>query len=163
MRANGRLSKARAGSYVAFNYLDIALLPRLFDIVWCRFPERKDPQEPAFKVRPALVRSSAIDPRRRIGLLEVAYGTTNLKIDRRRYLDLIIMNSAEVDRLGLQKATRFDLDNVVRIPWCSEYFCPPAGQMQTIMGRLDDGAKDRLQRLRALREQFDELRGESEA
>lgn len=147
---------------MAWTYLDVSNLPRLYDIVWCRFPERKDPQEPATKVRPALVRSSAIDRERRVGLLEVAYGTTNLKFERRRNLDLIIMNSAHCDRLGLHQATRFDLDNVVRLPWCREYFLPPKGVLQVKIGTLDEMAKNRLKRLRMIRDHLDQLRSESE-
>lgn len=144
---------------MALTYLGLETLPRLFDIVWCRFPEHTKPNEPAVKVRPALVRLSAKDQTTGHGLLEVAYGTTNLKQDHRR-LDLIIMNSGEIDEVGLRQATRFDLDLIVQLPWCREYFRPPNGVDDVTIGKLTLAMQDRVRRLAGLRQQIAQIQAE---
>ena len=144
---------------MALTYLGLEELPRLFDIVWCRFPEHTKPNEPAVKVRPALVRLSAMDQATGTGLLEVAYGTTNIKQEKRR-LDLIIMNSVEIDDTGLRQATRFDLDQIVRLPWCREYFRPPNGVHDVRIGKLTLALQDRVRRLAAIRQQLAQLQAE---
>ena len=140
-------------------YLGLDTLPRLYDIVWCRFPEHTKPDEPALKVRPALVRLSALDRATGRGMLQVAYGTTNLKPTMRR-LDLIIMNAAEIDELNLQRATRFDLDNIVALPWCREYFRPPNGVHNVVIGKLSLHLQERVRRLAGLRDQVARLQAE---
>ena len=76
------------------------------------------------KLRPALVLNIFRDRITQATFCEVAYGTTNLKFPQRGHLDLIIQNAADLNLIGLHRATRFDLDkaNVAILPWSAEFF-----------------------------------------
>ncbi|MCJ2098911.1 hypothetical protein [Methylobacterium sp. E-046] len=95
-------------------------------------------------------------------MVEVAYGTTNLKPEKRR-LDLIIMNSVQIDECGLSHATRFDLDRIVRLPWCLEYFRPPQGVPEARIGKLNLRQQERLKRLADVRRQIAQIQAERDA
>jgi hypothetical protein len=119
------------------------MLPRLHDIVWCRFPE-EPPFEPGPKIRPALVRGIKIDSTTDRGAVNVSYGTTKLKWFTRRYRDLIIQNAAVLKEIGLPMATRFDLDLMNFLPWCAEFFCIPKNCSSIVVGHLNEAASRRL-------------------
>jgi hypothetical protein len=104
-----------------WTYHELGSLPRVLDIVWCRFPYDFDTLQPGQKARPVLVRQRLIDIGTRRGALQIAYGTRNLKPEQ-RVLDLIITDPGTLDELGLSEATRFDLDHVITLPWCREFF-----------------------------------------
>jgi hypothetical protein len=71
--------------------------------------------------------------------LIAAPGTTMLKQGRRPF-DFYVANWAEMRACGLARATRFDLDDVVPLPYWKEFFTPLAGMSSPIMGRLSDAA-----------------------
>jgi hypothetical protein len=74
-------------------------------------------------LRPVLVKDTALVDNKYPHVL-VIYGTTKLKAKRRPF-DFFIQNASEMSRCGLQKATRFDLDNEDLLPWSDEYFQVP--------------------------------------
>jgi len=84
------------------------------------------------------------------GLLEVAYGTTNLKTGLRP-LDLRITNFEDLAEIGLPQATRFDLDRTIELPWCKEFFAPYKGYSTILVGKLNTKQKLRLQAIRQRR------------
>src|ERR1700675_1340701 len=122
---------------MGWTFLDTTDLPRLYDIVWCRFPE-DGKKSPGRKIRPALVRGVKKELKSDQGALKVSYGTTNLKIDTRNERDLIIQFARSLQETGLPSATRFDLDLSNVLPWCSEFFCPPFGWPSIIIGHLNE-------------------------
>ena len=129
---------------MGWTYYDSTTLPRLYDIVWCRFPE-EEPFEPGPKVRPALVRGVKIDRTSGRGAVKVSYGTTKLKTFTRRRQDLIIQNTAALAEIGLPMATRFDLDQTNTLPWCAEFFCIPRSCKSITVGRLNQANILRLE------------------
>ena len=100
-------------------------IPAPASIVWCAFPDHLAPNLPGPKNRPALVfkvRYADRPPRDRF-YVQVAYGTKRLKIGKRPY-DFRIANYATLDILRLPHATRFDLDQIIWLPWARPFFCP---------------------------------------
>lgn len=69
---------------------------------------------------------------------EVAFGTKTLKTHQRRELDIIIVNSSDLDEIGLPIATRFDLDaeNRVVMEWIDGSFSPWKGYQSPKIGAL---------------------------
>lgn len=124
---------------VTWAYLPLSTLPAPYDIIWCRFPEHESLGQPGPKPRPALVRNVGIDVAHGYGEVEVAYGTTRLKTASRLY-DFVVSKPAEMDQCGLFRATRFDLDNVLWIPWAAEWTSSPPGTESPILGHLSDHA-----------------------
>lgn len=95
------------------------------------------------KLRPALVLSVLRNKETGAIALKVAYGTSALKLMQREHLDLIIQNAADMRTVGLPRATRFDLDNTVSLPWCPPYFDCWDGYRTPVIGSLtEDYAKD---------------------
>jgi hypothetical protein len=98
--------------------------PAVGDIVWCRFPELPDFQ-PGPKPRPALVigvetRSDGVN-------VCVAYGTS-------QRVDQLLSGEFSVTRnfypqafllAGLAEDTKFNLGEVVELPWQDRYFGVP--------------------------------------
>lgn len=119
------------------------------DIVWCRFPEREAPGVPGPKSRPALVRAVALNDEETKGVVNVTFGTGRLKANRA--LDLQIQNFRSIEECGLEKATRFDLDRTIWLPWTVEFFGPAPGYTQTILGRLDPQSCMQLEALKVAR------------
>lgn len=100
-------------------------VPAPASIVWCMFPTHLAPDVPGPKSRPGLVfkvRYAAKQPDGRF-LVQIAYGTTKLKTGRRPH-DFRIANYATLDVLRLPHATRFDLDNMIWLPWARPWFQP---------------------------------------
>jgi hypothetical protein len=117
-----------------FDYFHTSTLPRLHSIVWCRIPENDG--SPGANVRPALVRASKRDRVANRGAVWVSYGTANLQYNDRIAVDLIIQNFERLGELELPQAVRFDLDRFNWLPWCSEFFCPPAHSDYMVAGML---------------------------
>lgn len=76
--------------------------------------------------------------------MQIAYGTTNLKLMQRRH-DFFVTNTAEMDICGLNKATRFDLDKIAWIPWATEWFDCLPGYSSPIIGHLSQHSTKLLQ------------------
>ncbi len=113
------------------------------DIVWCHFPLVEDPDDPAPKARPALVRRVL----RKDGntFVEVAYGTSNA----RRYSeqDLWIANYNDMREAGLPQATIFILDRTVILPWSEEWFSKRPDVSGPVVGHLSDQSQEYLRAL----------------
>lgn len=123
-----------------WNYYPLTTVPRALDIVWCHFPFNAPPFKPGPYPRPALVKSVAIGPGN-VPEVEIVYGTSNLKMMKRRY-DLFVVNSREMAEAGCPQATRFDLDNVIWLPWAKEFFKCRRGKKTPVVGHLS--ARGRL-------------------
>lgn len=98
-------------------------IPAPASLVWCAFPDHLIPDQPSPKSRPGLVfkvRALENPPDERF-LVLVAYGTSKLKTGKRPN-DYTIANSATLDVLRLPRATRFDLDKMVWLPWAKPFF-----------------------------------------
>lgn len=122
-------------------------IPAPASIVWCAFPDHIRPDQPGPKPRPGLVfkvRQADNPPQNRF-LVQVAYGTSKLKSDKRPF-DFFIANF--VDRLicRLPQATRFDLDNIVWLPWAKPYFIPRAADQHQLDTPVITVLPDELQR-----------------
>lgn len=76
--------------------------------------------------------------------MQLIYGTGTLKFDRRPR-DFFVTNVAEMDACGLNKATRFDLDNIGWIPWASEWFDILPTYDSPIIGHLSSHGQKLLQ------------------
>jgi len=83
--------------------------------------------------------------------VQVAFGTTKLKMPKRVGKDLIIVNMTDMVKMGLSKATRFDLDRVTELPWCEEWFPVPVRRFSPIIGRLDERYIEELLTLARMR------------
>lgn len=98
--------------------------PEAGDIVWCRFPQRPR-DKPGPKPRPALVVSVA---KYDDGIsVTVAYGTSK-KLDRMLSGEFAIRkatNSAAFAMAGLSFDTKFNLRNMVNLPWNENFFGVP--------------------------------------
>lgn len=132
------------------SYLSLAHLPRPLDIVGCRFPLVEEPAKPGPKARPGLVRSIALNADQTRAAIEITYGTTKLK-GKDRPFDLHIQNFACIEACGLQRATRFDLDRTIWLPWIAEFFAPMEGYKDIRVGSLDDRAQAQLEALKVAR------------
>lgn len=117
--------------------------PAAFDIVTCYFPESEPKPEGKLKLRPALVLSVLRGKTTGAWAVRVAYGTSTLKLMQREHLDLIIQNATDMRLMGLAKATRFDLDEVVTLPWTRTHFGCWSGYQSPLIGTLlTEYAKD---------------------
>jgi len=101
-------------------------LPAPGDFVWCHFPEIIG--KPGPKARPALVVAvSVIDH-----AVEIAYGTSQ-KTDRIYPGEFLLDPSdAGFDDSGLACATKFDLNNCVKLPFDSDWFALNMGVYASI-------------------------------
>jgi hypothetical protein len=68
----------------------------------------------------------------------VAYGTKHLRVIHRMSKDVIIQNSDDIAVMGLYRATRFDLDEMIDLPWSSEFFGCWTGYSTPILGALTE-------------------------
>ena len=110
--------------------------PSQFDIVTCYFPEGLP--KPSLTLRPSLVLSVLQNVETKQYACEVAFGTKNLKLMTRQHLDLIIQNAEHLRQLRLYRATRFDLDNIVTLPWDDEYFSCWGGHSSPVLSSLTE-------------------------
>lgn len=132
-------------------YFPVSTLPAPYDLVWCRFPHHESLGEPGPKPRPALVRNVAVDDDSGHGHVEVVYGTTKLKLSSRLF-DFVISKPYEMDHCGLYRATRFDLDKHVWVPWAAEWFEALPGTSSAVLGHLTDHSVKMLQITIALKQ-----------
>lgn len=112
--------------------------PAAYDIVTCWYPETGgvQRQNAEKKLRPALVTNVLRDEGNQLYFCRVAYGTKNLKIIHRQHLDLIVQNAEHLVQMGLPLATRFDLDNIIELPWAVEFFGCWSGRSHPRIGSL---------------------------
>lgn len=96
--------------------------PKAGDIVQCRFPQDLFPS-PGPKERPALVTKAEI----RAGSVdvEVAYGSSQRVNDIRP--GQFVIRKVDPDA-GLQKDTKFDLCNIVALPFDTDWFVADPGK-----------------------------------
>jgi hypothetical protein len=109
---------------------DTSSAPEVYNVVWCKWPQREDKLAPGSWVRCVLV----IDERRMVdertdleySLLTVAYGTGKENVQAADLADNLVIEAHEFRALGLHKPTvfKFDLRNRKRLPWCAKYFVP---------------------------------------
>src|SRR5260370_20162271 len=128
---NGQLSPVPPGRW---SYYHGSTAPNALDIVWCRFPEGEQ-LNPAPKLRRGLIRRVMRNPTGQI-VVEVAYGTSNLKLDRSIPHQLIISHRKDLEEAGLNRATRFDLTLTKILPWSGGFFAELKGGSGPIIGRL---------------------------
>jgi len=97
--------------------------PTAGDIVWCHFPDNMHPKP---KPRPGLIVSTKEDHEGVI-FVSVAYGTSQ-KTDRLYSGEFRIAKSehpAAYTSAGLSYDTKFDLRNVLELPFSDAYFSVP--------------------------------------
>jgi len=78
------------------------------------------------------------------GEVEVVYGTSTLKLDTRLY-DLVISKMSEMNECGLYRATRFDLDKSIWLPWNTDWFEIRPDFFSPVIGKLTAEAIKLLQ------------------
>jgi hypothetical protein len=125
--------------------------PRPGDIVWCHFPNY-DPKDATMRERPALVVSVMHD--RDPMLLRVAYGTSQ-KPRPVRAGSFLVEAPEHLKIAGLWKPTRFDMKNLVVLPYTLGAFVNAPGESgntkpSPILGALHAGCFPEM--LRAARE-----------
>jgi hypothetical protein len=109
--------------------------PSAYDIVACWYPESDTPDEPGPDLRPALVIKVLQGKTTGSYACDVAYGTKTLKIIKRQTVDLIIEHPHTV---GLPRPTRFDLDQIARLPWGVPFFGTWEGYKTPKIGELTE-------------------------
>ena len=98
--------------------------PDLGDIVWCRFPQR--PRDvPGPKPRPALVIS--ITEHEDGIAVGVAYGTSQktARLVSGEFAIRKAENNTAYVMAGLSYDTKFDLRNILELPWNDSFFAVP--------------------------------------
>lgn len=95
-----------------------APLPAIGDIVWCHFPQEMGIPGP--KPRPALVR--AVSCKR--NLVQVAYGTSKKTGNLYPGEFVLDPNDKGFADSGLEVRTKFDVGNLVTLPFDSKWFAP---------------------------------------
>jgi hypothetical protein len=110
--------------------------PSMMDIVTALYPESKPKGE--LRLRPCLVTATYQDEETSLYLVEIAYGTKNLKAWARNGQDLIVQNSTDLDEMGLPVATRFVLDQRVVLRWSGEVFGCWDGKKTPKIGALTE-------------------------
>lgn len=94
------------------------------DIVWCRFPQR--PRDvPGPKPRPVLI--VAVTEHEDGIAVTVAYGTSQ-NLGRLAAGEFVLRkaeNKAAYEMAGLSYDTKFDLRNLVELPWNDTFFAVP--------------------------------------
>lgn len=126
-------------------------LPAPLDIVWSRFPYDNKPGEPGEVAHPALV-FATFEYKPGLFSVQVAYGTSKLKTDRRPF-DFRIQNFRHMQYAGLSQATRFDLDRIRYLMWDSDWFeSPDLTKYETpVIGHLQEEPAARLRNLLRVR------------
>lgn len=92
--------------------------PKAGDIVECRFPESKL-GTPGPKDRPALVVEVEDSENESASIVRVAYGTSQA-VDRRYPGEFTVR--ATDPKAGLDRDTKFDVGNTVRLPFDADWF-----------------------------------------
>ena len=97
--------------------------PTAGDIVWCHFPDHIHPKP---KPRPGLLVSTKVDDESMV-FVSVAYGTSQ-KTDRLYSGEFLIAKSehpAAYSSAGLSYDTKFNLNNILELPFNDAYFSVP--------------------------------------
>ena len=122
--------------------------PKAGDIVQCRFPEGKV-GTPSPKDRPALVIEVEEDSDgESASIVRVAYGTS--QDIAQRYPGEFTVRATD-PKAGLDRDTKFDLGNTVRLPFDSEWFAPSPNRRfgnhpkRGVLNLQDDKLKRALQ------------------
>lgn len=122
--------------------------PKAGDIVQCRFPEGKL-GTPGPKDRPALVIEVEEDPADESAwIVRIAYGTSQ---DVERCYPGEFTVRATDPKTGLDRHTKFDLGNTVRLPFNTDWFAPSPSRRfgnhpkRGILNLKDDKLKRALQ------------------
>jgi hypothetical protein len=109
---------------MGFQFYALDTLPNVFDVVWCKWPQREDKMRPGKVARPVLV----IDVEHRehedgftFGSLIVQYGGDYEPHHIEGNL-LLTMKEARAINLHKSMVFRLDLGNRKRLPWCKDYF-----------------------------------------
>ncbi|HEX7858547.1 MAG TPA: hypothetical protein VF503_33090 [Sphingobium sp.] len=121
---------------MAWTFFPLSTAPAPCSIVWCRFPYVEEQDKPGPKSRPGIVKRVSGDQDGN-PWVHVAYGTTK-SVFRHGLENFTISNVSEMDICGLWCATRFRLDRVALLPWCSEFFKDAPGRQSPVMGRLSE-------------------------
>ncbi len=97
--------------------------PTAGEIVWCRFPDGINPRP---KLRPALILAVFDDDAPQFEV-RVAYGTSQrtTALYRGEFAILRDRNPAAYEVAGLSYDTKFDLRQVVDLPYTTEWFAVP--------------------------------------
>jgi hypothetical protein len=122
---------------VELEWWEPGTVPAPLSIVWCAFPDHISPEKPGPKERPALVLKVryAVDPPDGRFLVRVVYGTSKIKSNKRPY-DFSIENFGTRLLCRLPQGTRFDLDQVVWLPWAKPYFVPRENDLTPVISVL---------------------------
>ena len=141
---------------MSWTFYPFSTLPAPCSIVWCRFPFEEQPNVPAQKPRPGIVKRANSD---QLGnpWVHVSYGTTQ-KVYLRGLEHFTISNVAEMDQCGLWRATRFRLDRVALIPWAEEFFPHAPSRASPVMGRLSEHSVALLRHQSTLYQRFEQQR-----
>ncbi len=97
--------------------------PTAGDIVWCHFPDHIHPKP---KPRPGLLVSTKVDDESMV-FVSVAYGTSQ-KTDRLYSGEFLITQSkhpAAYSSAGLSYDTKFNLKNILELPFNDAFFSVP--------------------------------------
>ncbi|MEO5672837.1 MAG: type II toxin-antitoxin system PemK/MazF family toxin [Ramlibacter sp.] len=97
--------------------------PTAGDIVWCHFPDNIHPRP---KPRPALVVTVFDDDAPRF-TVRVAYGTSQrtTQLHAGEFAILSLENRVAYDAAGLSYDTKFDLRQLLDLPYSNEWFSVP--------------------------------------
>jgi len=127
---------------VSWSYYPVSTLPAPYDVVLCQFPEDLDLQKPPLKMRPGIVLQTAHSEEGFIPEVRLIYGTSKTKLQKRPF-DLIVMNNQAMYDAGLNRATRFDLDKIIWMPWAAEFFKKPdhPHYYGPVIGHLNDNTR----------------------
>jgi hypothetical protein len=112
--------------------------PSAYDIAACWYPQDEAQDKPGPDLRPALITQVLQGKATGQFACRVAYGTTILKIIKRKDLDLIIDQPSDLDQIGLPRPTRFDLDRVTLLPWEPPFFGCWSGYRSPKLGSLTE-------------------------
>ena len=111
---------------MGWTFHDLTSLPKIHDIVWCKWPQREDKGMPGKIVRPVLVRETRImqTGATKYGAVVISYASGEGINANSRQIDLCLETPQEFKAAGLHKPTRFSLAPADRklLPWCKEYF-----------------------------------------
>ncbi|MGY4170945.1 hypothetical protein [Bradyrhizobium sp. USDA 4529] len=137
---------------MAGKFYDPSTAPKVFSVVWCKYPYRGAGLTPSDESRPVLVldvRDRIYDPTGEVFAdITVAYGTGAENIPQPNVLQDLLLNPPEYGALGLHKPTIFQLgtDNRRRLPWASKYFVPNeyVASQNIICGILTESQKSRV-------------------
>lgn len=132
----------------------LSRLPIKYDVIWCRFPHRPELAVPKDPAHPVIVRAIERDDASGQAIIHATYGTSNLKPEREE-IDLLLRQRIELHAAGLDRPTRFDLEdrfNLIPCLWTEEFFplWRPSGHLDAncvrrlenrLRWRLEDAAK----------------------